>query len=51
MDTRYVSSMAEAQIEAEFLKREADHCHYENRVGYQTSSRPNRVLNRIEIDF
>ena len=32
-------------------ERQAEHCHYENRVRYQASSRPSRVLNRQEIDF
>jgi len=32
-------------------ERQEGHCHYENRVRYQASSRPNRILNREEIEW
>jgi hypothetical protein len=32
-------------------ERQSGHCHYENRLRSQTSSQPDRTLNRVEIDW
>lgn len=32
-------------------ERESGHAHYQNKVNYQTNMKPDKLLNRIEIDF